>query len=170
MHPHPEVAVCHAQMHLCPKASMDQRAYAPIPLCAPTPAPEPTLAHPCTKAPWCSHAQAHQVQLHGALSACTQQCLPVLMHQHTGASRHKCTYTPVRPCMRGPNTHRVSSKCVYTLVHLCTPKALTQCSLAPRHSTAVQGSTDEHALAAWGTHAQTHPVCLCGCNPHALPH
>lgn len=145
----------------------------------------PTHPHPCVhpnlhlSPPWrisaprhhCSHPQAHQVHLRGALSACTQQCIPVLTHQHTGASRHKCTHTLLHPCKGGPNTHTVSRKCVYAAVHLCmgTPNALTPCSHAPRHNTAVQGRTDgPHALTAQDTHAQTQSVRLPRCSPRAL--
>lgn len=89
-HPHPCV---HPHLHLSPS------------WCLPAPRHQ------------CSHAQLHQVHLHGALSACTQQCIPVLMHQHTGASRLKCTYSPSAP-MHGWSKHRVSSTaCTHRCIH-----------------------------------------------------
>lgn len=128
-----------------------------------------------------SQAQAHQVHLHGALNACTQQCIPVLTHQHTGASRDKCTCTPLHPCKGGPNTYRISHKCVYAAVHLCigTPNALTPCSHAPRRNTAVQDAQMDHMHSqpraptcrhSRCAHPAAAPVPSCTERPRTAPH
>lgn len=74
-----------------PCESMCPRTDTPVCPHSRTPEPIPAPRHQC------SHAQAHQVHLHGASSARTHQCIPVLMHPHTGALRHKCTYSPGAP-------------------------------------------------------------------------